>query len=140
MNCKTTKKRFYDVPAFRMSLLIDILSSISIIIVLASYNIKGITLIIISICLLTPLIISTFIVYFYTSSTITFTKEYIIIKDYRYDWCNIGFEYYDKIHMLGILYIKTLCISYYDNKKNCNKKTYIRCSRSYYTYLISMRN
>ena len=115
MNCNFIKKRFYNVPAFRMSLVLDIMFFILLIIpVVQDYDR---ILLIVLVSVMTLLILVSFIAFFGTSTTIVFTKEYIIIKKYRYNWYNITFKLDDIISILNFPFANTLCISYYNNKK-----------------------
>lgn len=140
MNCNIIKKRFYDVPAFRASLALDILILIpSIMILVTGYNDVQVSLII-SVSLMTPFILISFIAFFCTSTTIVFTKEYIIIKKYRYNWYNITLKLDDDTNIVNFLRANTLCISYYNNKKKREEETYIRCKRPYFDYIMSVRN
>lgn len=138
MNCNIIKKRFYDVPAFRMSLVLDIMFFIPLIILVA-HDYDRISLIVL-VSVMTLLILISFIAFFGTSTTIVFTKEYIIIKKYRYNWYNITLKLDDDTNIVNFLRANTLCISYYNNKKKREEETYIRCKRPYFDYIMSVRN
>ena len=95
-----------------MSLVLDIMFFILLIIpVVQDYNR---ILLIVLVSVMTLLILVSFIAFFGTSTTIVFTKEYIIIKKYRYNWYNITLKLDDDTNIVNFLRANTLCISYYN--------------------------